>query len=292
MIPHSFQYFAPATVKKATSLLKKYGPDAKVLAGGMSLIPILKLRLASPTYIIDINRIRGLEYIRTKEGRVMIGALTRHHDIETSPLLKKTLPLLPETARWIGDPQVRNLGSIGGSLAHSDPFGDWGAAIIALRGEVHVTGPIKERILKIDEFLVDTYTSALEPQELLAEISMKIPGPRSGSAYMKLERKVGDVATVGVAVQLTLDSGEVCTYAGIGLAGVGAKNLRAERAEKTLLGNGITPQKIEEAAQAASDDSQPSSDLLRGTAEYKKEMVKVFTRRALKRALNVAVGVK
>ena len=271
-------------------MLKEHAPDAKILAGGMSLIPILKLRLASPSHIIDINRLSGLDYVRIEGGRVLIGALTRHHTIETSSTLKETIPLLAETASWIGDPQVRNMGTIGGSLAHSDPFGDWGAAITALRGKVRVKGPTGERVLEIDDFLVDTFTSALEPAELITEVEVGIPGPRSGSAYMKLERKAGDVPTVAVAAQLTVDSDDVCTYVGIGLAGLGPKSLRASKAESALLGNKTTSGLVEEASRAVATESQPGSDLLRGSAEYKRRMAEVFARRALIRANKRAVG--
>jgi aerobic carbon-monoxide dehydrogenase medium subunit len=292
MIPRSFQYFAPTSVREATALLKKYSPDAKVLAGGMSLIPVMKLRLASPTYLVDINRVKGLEYIKEARGKLRLGALTRHHSIERSSLIKRKAPLLAETASWIGDPQVRNLGTIGGSLSHSDPSGDWGAAILALRGELRLKGPGRERTLKIDDFLVDTFTSALKPYELLMEVAVPVPAPRSGAAYMKLERRAGDFATVGVAVQVSLDAKGTCSYAGIGLTALGPKNLRAVKAEKALVGRPLTGQVIEEAAQAASEDSDPTSDPLRGSAEYKKEMAKVFTRRGLNLALSRTKGGK
>lgn len=217
MIPRNFQYFAPTTVNEATRLLKKYGSPAKVLAGGMSLIPIMKLRLASPRYIIDINGLSGLEYVKEVAGRLLIGALTRHRAFETSKLVKKKVPLLAETASWIGDPQVRNTGTIGGALSHSDPSGDWGATILALRGEMKVKGPSKERVIRSDDFFVDTFASALKSNELLTEIRISTPPAKSGGAYMKMERKAGDFATVGVATQISLDSKGACSYVGIGL---------------------------------------------------------------------------
>jgi aerobic carbon-monoxide dehydrogenase medium subunit len=290
MVPRKFQYFAPTTVEDATAILKKHGSDAKVLAGGMSLIPVMKLRLGSPAYIVDINHVKGLDRIKKSGGNLLIGALTRHHEIEKSKLVLDSAPMLSECASLIGDPQVRNMGTIGGSLSHSDPSGDWGAAILAVRGSLRIRGPSKERTLKIDDFLVDTFTSALTPSELLTEISIPIPPPRSGGAYVKLERKTGDFATAAVGAQITLDAKGACTYAGIGLTALGNKNLRATKAEAALLGRELGPQVVEEAAEAASEDAHPSADPLRGSAEYKKEMAKVFTRRGLLLALRRAKG--
>ena len=290
LIPHGFQYFCPTSVDEVVALLEKYGSDAKILAGGMSLIPAMKLRLASPSYIVDINRIEDLGYIKESGGKLLIGALTRHHDIETSDLVRQKVSLLFETAGWIGDPQVRNMGTIGGSLSHCDPSGDWGAAVLALRGDLKVVGPAEERLIKIDDFLVDTFTAALEPDELLTEISVPIPPAGSGGAYTKLERKAGDFATAAVAAQISLDANGVCTYAGIGLTALGLKNLRAENAERTLLGRQLTKETIEEAASAASEDAQPTLDPLRGSAVFKKEMARVYTRRALELSLSRAKG--
>lgn len=281
MVPRKFEYFAPTTLKDATALLKKYGSDAKVLAGGMSLIPVMKLRLGSPPYIVDLNRIPGLEYIKPVGGNLLIGALTRHHALQVSKVVREKVPILAETAAWIGDAQVRNMGTIGGSLSHCDPSGDWGAAIVALRGSVKVKGPSKERTLKIDDFLVDTFTSALKEDEILTEVSVPIPPPRSGGAYVKLERRSGDFATAAVAVQVSLDAKGACSYAGIGLTALGSKNLRANKAEAALVGKPLTARAIEEAAEAAAEDSQPMPDPLRGSAEYKREMAKVYTRRGL-----------
>jgi carbon-monoxide dehydrogenase medium subunit len=292
MIPRKFEYFAPSTVNEAIALLKKYDPDAKVLAGGMSLIPVMKLRLGSPAYVVDINRIPGLDQIKVSGNRLLIGPLTRHHSFESSDVVRSKVPLLAETAAWIGDPQVRNMGTVGGSLAHSDPSGDWGATMLALRADVTVQGPTQQRTIPIDDFLVDTFTSALQPDELLTEIAINLPPSGSGGAYMKLERKSGDFATVGIAAQISIDQNGVCTYAGIGMTAVGNKNLRARKAEETLLGKSLTPEVLQEAAQAAAEDSSPSDDPLRGSAEYKKEMVGVFTRRGLSMALTRAKGSK
>jgi carbon-monoxide dehydrogenase medium subunit len=281
MFPKNFEYFVPNTVTEVSSLLKRYGSEAKILAGGMSLIPLMKLRLASPRYLIDINRLPRLDFIREVKGRLLIGALTRHHSLETSNSIKRRVPLLSETASWIGDPQVRNSGTIGGSLSHADPSGDLGATILALRGEMKVKGPSRERLIKADDFFLDTFTTAIKQTELLTEVRVPIPGPRSGGSYLKLERKAGDFATVGVAAEISLDSEGKCSYVGIGLTALGPKNLRARKAEAVLLGNEPTRQKIAEAAEAAANETQPLADPLRGSVEYRRQMTNVFTRRAL-----------
>lgn len=286
MLPRSFQYFAPRTVEEVTSFLKEHPGDAKILAGGMSLIPLMKLRLASPTYLVDINRVEGLEYIEERDdgGALLIGSLTRHHSLESSQLAKDKVPLLAEAAGGIGDPQVRNFGTIGGALAHSDPSGDWGATILALRGEVSVLGPSGERSVLIDDFLLDTFTTALKEDELITRVSVPIPREVSGGAYLKLERKAGDFATVGVAAQLTVEErrdGAYCAYAGIGLTALGPKSLRAANAEERLVGRKLTEESILEAASAAAKECSPTDDPLRGSAKYKREMAGLFTRRAL-----------
>jgi len=296
MLPRSFQYFAPTTVEDATRFLKEHPGDSKVLAGGMSLIPLMKLRLASPGYIVDINRVKGLEYIEeSDDGKsLLVGSLTRHHALESSSLVRKRAPLLAEAASLIGDPQVRNLGTIGGALAHSDPSGDWGANILALGGNVNVKGTSGERSIPIDDFLVDTFTSALKEDELITQVSIPISKEKgSGWAYMKLERKAGDFATVGVAVQLSLEEGRdglLCTYAGIGLTAVGPKSLRASKAEACLEGKKLTKEAIDSASSAAAKECEPTDDPLRGSAKYKREMAGVFTRRALELASARARG--
>jgi len=288
LIPRAFEYFAPRSVREALSLLDRFREEAKVLAGGMSLIPVMKLRLLSPAYIVDINRIPRLEYVRESGEKLLIGAMTRHHSIEVSEVVRSKAFILAETAGWIGDPQVRNMGTIGGSLSHCDPSGDWGATMIALRGEVVIKGPSKKRIVAIDDFLLDSFTTALKPNELLTEIRIPIPPPRSGGAYMKLERKAGDFATVGVAVQVSLDREGMCVQAGIGLTALGPKNLRAGRAEKILVGRRLTARVIDEAADAAAGESRPASDALRGSAEYRTEMARIYAKRGLSIAVTRA----
>lgn len=290
MIPRPFLYFSPSTEEEALALLKDYKGEAKILAGGMSLIPLMKLRLVSPSYIIDINRIENLSYIKTEGDKIKIGALTRYHDIERSELLKKILPILCETASWVGDPQVRNMGTIGGSLSHADPSGDMGSCIIALRGELVIKSEDKERRIGIDNFFVDTFMTALQPNEMLKEIIINFSKEKSGGAYLKLERRAGDFAIAAVATQISLDNKGICSYAGIGLTAVGPMNLRAKKAEDFLLGKELNDKVIEEAAEIAASEAKPMDDPLRGSAEYKRAMVKVLTKRAIKIALNRARG--
>ena len=287
MLPRAFEYFSPTSLDEAATLLKEHAGESKVLAGGMSLIPLMKMRLVSPRYVVDINRVKGLEYIKeSDDGKsLLIGPLTRHHALESSPLVRNKAPLLSETAASIGDPQVRNLGTIGGALAHSDPSGDWGAAILAMRGKIEVFGRSGARSISIDDFLVDTFVTALDEGELITRVSVPLPAEKnSGAAYLKLERKAGDFATAAVAVQLTLEErkdGEYFAGAGIGLTALGAKNLRAKEAEGRLLGRKVTKETVADASSAAARECSPSDDPLRGSAKYKREMAGLFTRRAL-----------
>jgi len=287
VIPRSFEYVSPSTLEQALNYLNEYGPNSKILAGGQSLIPLMKLRLASPKYVIDINHISDLDYIREDGAWLRIGALTKHHSIETSELLRHKTQIMSEAASLIGDPQVRNNGTIGGSLVHADPAADWGAVIIALGASLRMVSASGERIVNSDDFFVDSLTSAAKSNEILAEIRVPLSS-RSGGSYAKLERKSGDFATVGVAAQLSLNSSGVCENAGIGLASVAATSIRARKAEGVLKGYEPTRARIEEAARAASEDSKPTDDPLRGSAEYKRAMVRVFTERALSHALSRA----
>ncbi len=289
MIPDKFEYFAPKTVAEAVGLLKTHGSDAKALAGGHSLIPLMKLRLAAPRYLVDLNGIAEMAYIKEADGVLRIGAMTRHADLETSDLIRSRYALLADTARVISDPLVRNMGTIGGSLAHADPAGDWGAAMLAARATVVVTGPRGERTVAIDDFLVDTFTTVLEPNEILTEIRVPRPPARSGGAYLKLERKVGDFAIVAVGASVVLDTRGTCESAGIGLCNVGPTSLRAKRAEEALRGQKPDDAGIARAAQAAAAESNPVTDL-RGPAEYKRDVVRVLTARALRLAVQRAKG--
>ncbi|NUO01147.1 MAG: xanthine dehydrogenase family protein subunit M [Saprospiraceae bacterium] len=287
MIAQSFNYEAPNTLSEAISLLQKYGDEAKILSGGHSLIPMMKLRFATPECLIDINGIPGLSHIREEGGVLKIGALTREAEVEHSDLLKKHFPIFADVTKLIADPQVRNRGTLGGNLAHGDAANDHPAVMLALNATVIATGPDGERAIPIDEFFFGFYMTALQPDEILTEIQIPIPGGRTGSAYHKLERKVGDYATAGVAVQLTLDDSGNCSAIGIGLTNVNPTPLRAVRSEAALLGKPITDASIAEAAQYAAEDCSPSSDL-RGSEEYKRAMVAVLVKRMIHKAMERA----
>jgi aerobic carbon-monoxide dehydrogenase medium subunit len=283
MIPAAFEYLRPKTIPEAIGFLQQYGDDAKILSGGQSLIPMMKFRLARPAYLIDINRISGLSYIREEGGYLKIGGLTREAELENSPLIHAKYPILADTSRVIADPQIRNLATLAGNLAHGDPANDHPATMLALRAEIVAMGPGGERVLPVDGFFVTLFTTQLEHDEIVIEIRIPIPPRRSGGAYFKLERKVGDFATAAAAAQLTIDSGGACQSVGIGLTNVGATPIRAARAEEFLRGKALDEANITQAAQLASEEAQPSSDL-RGPEEYKRALVKELTRRALTRA--------
>jgi carbon-monoxide dehydrogenase medium subunit len=292
MIPASFDYYAPATVDEAIRLLEQFGSEARILSGGMSLIPLMKLRLAEPRSLIDINRISGLGYITEENGFLRLGALTREAELESSALLRSQYPILVETTSMIADPLVRNRATIGGNLAHGDPANDHPATMLVLEAKVVARGPKGEREIPITNFFTSLFTTALDPHEILTEIRIPIPAPRSGGTYLKLERKVGDFATVAVAVQLTLRrEGDVCERVGIGLTNVGPTPIKAKKAEQVLRGNTINSEAIKRAAQLAAEESQPKTDL-RGSEEYKRDMVRVLTTRALYRAFARAQGDK
>jgi len=287
MIPPAFEYLRPKTVPEAVALLQQHGEDAKVLGGGQSLIPMMKLRLARPSHLIDINRIAGLSYIKEDGGFLKIGGLTRESELESSTLVRSKYPLLLDTATVIADPQVRNLATVGGNLAHGDPANDHPATMLALGAQIVATGAKGERVIAIDDFFVSLFTTALQHDEILTEIRVPVPTARSGGAYFKLERKVGDFATAAVAVQLTLDDKGVVQKIGIGLTNVGATPIRARKAEDAVRGKKLDTATIGQAAQLASDEAQPSTDL-RGPAEYKKGLIKELTKRAFSRALERA----
>jgi aerobic carbon-monoxide dehydrogenase medium subunit len=287
MIPASFEYFRPKAIGEAITLLQQHGDDAKILSGGQSLIPMMKLRLARPGTIIDINEIPGLRYIKEEDGFLKIGGLTHEVELETSDLIRSKYPIVLDTASLIADPQVRNMATVGGNLAHGDPANDHPATMLALEAQVMATGPRGQRMIPVKDFFLSLFTTALQHDEILTEIRIPIPPVRSGGAYFKLERKVGDFATVGVAAQVTLDGNRTCEKAGIGLTNVGATPLEAKKAEDFLRGKTLDESHIKQAAQLAVEDARPSADL-RGPAEYKAAMVKELTRRALARAVTRA----
>ncbi len=288
MLPASFEYHRPSSMDEALALLASRGPDAKVLAGGQSLIPLMKLRFAAPEHLIDINHVSGLDGLLEEDGWLRVGALTRHKALETSNLLKERYPAMGAAAPMISDPIVRNLGTIGGSLAHADPAGDWGSVMLAMGGHVVLKSANGERTLPVSEFLQGTFTTALEPDELLVEVRVPQPETGSGGAYLKMERKVGDFATVGVAVQVTLQNGTIGST-GIALTAVGSGNILAEEAGASLAGKEPNDDAFAAAGALAAQAADPVSDL-RGSSDYKRHIVDVFVRRGLARGVEIAQG--
>jgi carbon-monoxide dehydrogenase medium subunit len=285
MLPSRFEYHRPDSFEEALQLLTEHGDEAKVLAGGQSLIPVMKLRLAAPAHVVDIGRL-GLDAIAESGDRLAIGALARHRDLERSDLLKARYPGMAAAAPLISDPIVRNLGTIGGSLCHADPAGDWGSVMLALRASVVLRSQRGEREMPMSEFLVDTFTTAIEPDEILTEVRIPQPDGPSGGTYLKLERKVGDFATVAAAIHLSLSDGTI-ERAGIALTAVGPKNLRPTDAEASLAGAEPTEAAFAQAGRLAAEASSPVSDV-RGSADYKRHVVDVYVRRGLARALEMA----
>ncbi len=283
MIPRPFELHSPSTVSEAASLLRSAG-DAKALAGGQSLVPLMKLRLVSPAHIVDLGKIPGLSYIKEEKGRLLIGSMTTHNEVARSPVVGKRCMTLSEAASRIGDQQVRNRGTIGGALCHADPAGDVPAAAVALDAELEVAGHRRGRVIEARDFFEDVLTTSLKRDEILTEVRVPVLPPKSGGAYLKLGRGASDLATVGVAAVITLDKAGACKDARLGLAGVGSTPLRATRAEDALKGRALTDDLIAEAGERASEVSNPSSDI-RGSAEYKREMVKVYVRRAIRQSL-------
>src|SRR5207253_1653969 len=266
MIPAGFDYHAPSTLSEAVALLSRYGEGAKVLSGGQSLLPLLKLRLGHAEHLVDIGRIPGVEYIKEEGGMLRIGGRTRESTLEQSELIRSRYPILHDTVRVIADPLVRNLATVGGNLAHGDPANDHPATMLALGAQVVAVGPKGERRIPVSSFFTGILSTALNPDELLTEILIPIPPAGSGGAYIKMERKVGDFATAAVAAQLTIGAGGICERAGIGLTNAGPTPIKAEKAEGVLRGKKIDDEAIRQAAQLASEASDPKSDL-RGSAE-------------------------
>ncbi|MGH9840341.1 MAG: FAD binding domain-containing protein [Blastocatellia bacterium] len=289
MIPPRFEYFAPRALDEALSHLQKLGPEAKILSGGQSLIPMMKLRLASPQYIVDINGIPNLNYVSEHNGALRIGALARESDLEVSPIVKSRCRILADTTVVIADPLVRNQATVCGNLAHGDPANDHPATMLALRASLIAVSGRGEREIPIESFFTGLFETALKPDEILKEIRVPLPPPSSGGAYLKMERKVGDYATAGVAVQITLDGAGVCQRAGVGLTNIGFTPLKATKTEAFLTGKMLDDAAIKQASEHAAGESQPVDDI-RGSADYKRDLVRVLTARALKQALKRAKG--
>ena len=288
MITGDFDYYDPQTVEQAIALLQEHGSAAKILAGGQSLIPAMRFRLAMPEVLIDINGIDGLDYVREENGHLAIGGLTRETHLEASALVSERYPMLADTARVIADPLVRNRATVGGNLAHADPANDHPATMLAYAAEITARGPNGDRTIAIDDLFVDLFETSLEPDEILTEIRVPSPGPSDGGAYIKMERKIGDYAVSAVAVQLTMD-GDTCTRGRIALTNLSSVPMRATDSEAALVGNEIEDEVLEAAGRAAAAQCQPSGDL-RGSVEYKRDLTSVLTKRAIKKAVERASG--
>ena len=288
MIPPSFDYVAPKTLSEAVAALGQY-ENAKVLAGGQSLIPLMRFRLASPAVLIDLNRVESLSYIDEKDSWLRIGSMTRESAVEYSELVNEKYSLLADTAKVISDPIVRNMGTIGGNLANGDPGNDHPAAMLAYGAEVVAVGPDGERVIPITSFFRGLYESDLAPNEILTEVRIPAFKPRSGGAYLKLERKVGDFATAAVAAQVELDADGNFTSVGIGLTNVGLTAIKATDAEDFLKGKAASDENIRQAAKLAAEAAQPIADV-RGSEDYKRALVKTYTIRALRMAVHRAKG--
>jgi aerobic carbon-monoxide dehydrogenase medium subunit len=289
MVTESFEYHAPKSLSEAVRLVAQFGSDGKVLAGGHSLIPLMKLRLASPKHLVDLGRVAELAYIREDGDKIQIGAMTSHFRIESSDLLRSKCPLLAETAREIGDAQVRNKGTIGGSLAHSDPAGDWPAAILALDAEIQAVSSRGERWVPAREFFVDLLATALKGDEILTAIRVPALPAGAGDAYLKLHHPASGFAVVGVAARVALGGKGSIERAAVGVTGVGPKAYRATAVENALAGKSPTAKRLEEASAHAADGIEANSDLY-ASAEYRAHLAVVYTRRAIEGALERAAG--
>lgn len=289
MIPASFDYHAPSTLNDAIALLTRLGPDAKIMTGGQSLLPLLKLRLGQVSDLVDLGRVPGLEYVKEEGGFLKIGGRTRESTIERADIIASNYPILLDTTRVIADPIVRNCATVGGNLAHGDPANDHPATMLALGATVVARGPKGERTIPIGQFFKGLFTTALAHGEILTEIRIPTPPARSGGAYVKLERKVGDFATAGAAVQITLGKNGTVEQAGIGLTNAGPTPIKATEAEKYLVGKKPDAAVIAETAGLAAKATSPTADR-RGAVDYKREMARVLTMRALKLAVDRAGG--
>jgi aerobic carbon-monoxide dehydrogenase medium subunit len=287
MYPAQFDYAAPTTVDEVLAVLAERGDEAKVLAGGQSLIPMMKLRFAFPEMLVDLNRVPGLDFLEESDGHLRVGALVRHNDVVASEVVRRANHTMAAAAPWISDPLVRNLGTVAGSVAHADPLGDWASVMLACSAEVVARSTSGERVIPMADFVTGPFTTALEPTELVTELRVPKYTGRGGGTYVKLERKVGDYATVGVATRLDLDAGGTIADAGVALTSVAPNNIRAVEAEQALVGQSPSEALFAEAAELAARAAEPKDDV-RGSAEYKRQVVRVFTRRGLTTALEHA----
>ena len=287
MIPSAFEYVRASSLAEATRLLATRAGDAKILAGGHSLLPMMKLRLSTPALLIDIGRLPELSGIREDGGNLAIGACTTHYAIESSTLIQQRCPLLAETAAAIGDVQVRNRGTLGGSIAHADPAADWPAAIIALGAQLRLVHGGGERTVDATAFFVDLMTTALEGQEILTEIRVPLQAPRTGSAYLKVPQPASGFALAGVAAQVTLGTNNVVQEVAVGITGVGNTAFRAHATERALRGQPATAEAVAQAAAQAVDGVEALEDI-HASPEYRLHLARVYTKRALHKAIERA----
>ena len=289
MYPAKFEYARAESLAHAIELLERYGDEAQLLAGGASLIPLMKLRLATPSHLVDIGRLRELSGVRRDDGEVVIGALTRHAELERHAELCAVLPIVHDAASRIGDVQVRNMGTIGGSLAECDPAGDWVPVLLALDGEVRAQGPAGERSIQAGKLFVDAYTTSLAQGEVLTEVRLPIPRRRQGAAHVKIERRAGDYAIASCSVAIALDDAGACRAIAIGLGGVGLFPLRVSAAEELLAGQALSEPLLDEAAEAVRTCTESYGDA-RGGEDYRRHLGGVMFRRALELARRRATG--
>ena len=289
MYPAEFEYFSPRTLDEALELLARHRDEAKILAGGQSLLPMMKLRIASPRYLVDVNGIETLTGLRRVGERLVMGALCRHADIAASPLVREHLSIMLDAATLTADVQVRNRGTIAGSLAHADPAGDWPAALLALDTTVTIAGPGGVRVTPLSEFIVDSYTTQLGANEMATEVSAAIPRQPSGGAYVKFEKRAGDFAVASVGVQIELDERERCRTVAVALGALGPTPLRARAAESLLQGKSASDELLGEAEPLVREAAQPFADT-RGSVAYKRHLAGVLFRRAFAAAMDRARG--
>lgn len=284
MYPAPFDYTRAQTLAHALELMAEHGEDARPLSGGMSLIPLMKLRLAQPAWVVDIGRLPDLDYIREEDGALLMGGLVRHVQAQESELLRRRFPLLHEAVGTIGDVQVRNMGTVGGSLAEADPSGDLGAALLALNARAKAQSARGERWVDLADLFVGPFTTSLEPDEIITEVAVPLPPPGATGVYLKMERRAGDYAVASVGVQVALDENGACRDAGVALGAAGLTPLKVTSAEEVLRGQQLTAEVIEEAAERVYQTAEPLSDV-RGPADYKKAVLRVLFKRALDRAV-------
>jgi len=287
MIAQNFEYVVPASLGEAVNLLQKHGGRAKILAGGHSLIPMMKLRLAAPEFLIDIGKIPELSYIKEEGGKVRIGALTTHYTIETSDVIRRTLPAIADAAGFIGDVQVRNKGTIGGSIAHADPAADYPASILAFNATIVTLGSKGERQIPASKFFVDMLTTALDENEIVREIQIPVKAGRVGSAYLKMAQKASGFAICGAAAVVELDGSGALSNVAIGITGIGNRAFRASKTEAALKGQKPSADALKKACEHASDGIIALDDI-HASADYRLDLARVFARRALKAAIDRA----